>query len=386
MNLLRIVPLLLALTPSAAGQADTIQWGPVQDVQSASEVSTNGTLITARNCWAQTFAAPTVNGVAFSAFAPAGWGNGGWSLNAGSSTGDAGYDALLDSARVTSGGSAGNPTGFGGIQLDALAALTVGSTYEVQVWYSDQRTGTSTNVLYDRVMTMSSAVGAVLTSGGLAINLTAVTQGPLSGPMDADPNNQAGAQDPILGSYCIGTFTRTSSDPLWLLVEGSHPQPSNVLRPHLNAFQVRDVTGSSLGTNYCAANSNSTGVPAVMGASGSALAAANDLTLEATELPPNSFCFFLTSQSQGFVQNPGGSQGNLCLGGAIGRFVGPGQIVNSGAAGAASLGLDLTLHPTPTGPVPILPGETWNFTTWFRDSAGGAPTSNFSDGLELQFN
>ena len=169
-------------------------------------------------------------------------------------------------------------------------------------------------------------------------------------------------------------------------MEGSHPQPSNILRPHLNAFQVRDVTGSSLGTNYCAANPNSTGVPAVMGASGSAIAAANDLTLEATELPPNSFCFFLTSQSQGFVQNPGGSQGNLCLGGAIGRFVGPGQIVNSGPAGAATLGVDLTLHPTPTGPVTIVAGETWNFTTWFRDSAGGAPTSNFSDGLELQFN
>ena len=327
-----------------------------------------------------------MNGVSFSAFAPLGWSNGGWTLNAGSSTGDAGYDALLDSARVTSGGSAGNPTGFGGIQLDSLATLTVGSTYEVQVWYSDQRTGTSTNVLYDRVMTMSSAVGAVLTSGGLVSNLSAVTQGPLSGALDADPNNQAGAQDTIVGSYCIGTFTRTSSDPLWLLVEGSHPQPSNILRPHLNAFQVRDVTGSSLGTNYCAANPNSTGVPAVMGASGSAIAAANDLTLEATELPPNSFCFFLTSQSQGFVQNPGGSQGNLCLGGAIGRFVGPGQIVNSGPAGAATLGVDLTLHPTPTGPVTIVAGETWNFTTWFRDSAGGAPTSNFSDGLELQFN
>jgi hypothetical protein len=190
----------------------------------------------------------------------------------------------------------------------------------------------------------------------------------------------------IVGSYCIGTFTRTTGDPLWLLVEGSHPLPGNVLRPHLNAFQIRDITGSSLGTNYCTANANSTGATATMGASGSAVAASNDLTLEATALPPNSFCFFLTSQTQGFVQNPGGSQGNLCLGGAIGRFVGPGQIVNSGAGGVASLAIDLTQQPTPTGPVTVTAGESWSFTTWYRDSAGGAPTSNFSDGLEIQFN
>lgn len=377
---------LLSLSTAASAQSDLIQWGPVQDVQSSAEVSTNGTLVTARNFWAQTFAAPTVNGVPFTAYAPPGWTNGGWTLNAGSSTGDSEYDALLDSARVTSGGSASNPTGFGAIQLDPLGTLTTGRTYEIQVWYSDQRTGTSTNVLYDRVMTMSSALGDVLPVGGLATNLGAVSQGPLSGPMDADPNNQAGPQDTVVGSYCIGTFTRTSSDPLWLLVEGSHPQSNNVLRPHLNAFQIRDVTGSSLGTNYCVANANSAGAVAVMGASGSSVAASNDLTLEATDLPPNSFCFFLTSQTQGFVQNPGGSQGNLCLGGAIGRFVGPGQIVNSGASGVASLAIDLTQQPTPTGPVTVTAGQSWSFTTWYRDSAGGAPTSNFSDGLEIQFN
>ncbi len=376
----------LALCSTAAAQADLVQWGPVQDVMAASEVSTNGTLVTAKNCWAQTLTAPTVNGVPFSAYAPPGWGNGGWVLTVDSTTGDADYDALLDSARVTSGGSAGNPTGYGAINLDALATLAIGSTYEVQVWFCDQRAGTSTNVLNDRVMTMSSALGAVLTTGGLATNLGAVTQGALSGPLDADPNNQSGTTDSVLGSYCIGTFTRTTNDPLWLLVEGSHPLANNVLRPHLNAFQLRDITGSSLGTNYCAANANSTGTAAVMGASGSAVAASNDLTLDATDLPPNSFCFFLTSLSQGFVQNPGGSQGNLCLGGAIGRFVGPGQIVNSGATGVATLAIDLTLHPTPTGPVTIAAGETWSFTTWFRDSSGGAPTSNFSDGLEVQFN
>ncbi|MEM9801024.1 MAG: hypothetical protein AAGA20_11920, partial [Planctomycetota bacterium] len=88
---------------------------------------------------------------------------------------------------------------------------------------------------------------------------------------------------------------------------------------------------------------------------------------------------------QSFVVNPGGSAGNLCLGGSIGRFVGPGQIQNSGAAGAISLATNLDLQPTPTGPVQVVAGETWNYTCWFRDSASGTPTSNFSDGLEVIF-
>ena len=90
-------------------------------------------------------------------------------------------------------------------------------------------------------------------------------------------------------------------------------------------------------------------------------------------------------QTQGSVANPGGSEGILCLGGAIGRYVGPGQIVNSGATGEVSLALDLTQTPQPTGFVSVQPGETWNFQAWYRDAVGGTATSNFTDGLEVQF-
>lgn len=140
-----------------------------------------------------------------------------------------------------------------------------------------------------------------------------------------------------------------------------------------------------VGTNYCAAAVNSTGASARMAATGSAVAASNAVTLTASRLPNHAFGFFLTSRSQGFVQNPGGSQGNLCLSGAIGRFVGPGQIKNSGASGAIDLGLDLTRMPTPTGFVAVAPGDTWNFTAWYRDVAGGVATSNFADGLSVTF-
>jgi hypothetical protein len=111
----------------------------------------------------------------------------------------------------------------------------------------------------------------------------------------------------------------------------------------------------------------------------------NDVTLEATGLPNNAFGFFLTSTMQGFVMNPGGSVGNLCLGGSIGRYVGPGQIQNTGLLGAISLQLDLTQTPTPTGLVSVAPGQTWNFTAWHRDVQGGVAVSNFADGYSINF-
>jgi hypothetical protein len=375
--------LLLALTPAAS--ADLITWGPVQNVTTPTDVSLSGTLVTARNCWASTFAAPTVNGVPFAAFAPIGWNNGGWTLNAGSSTGDSEYDALLDSARVT-GGALANPTGFGGIQLDTLGTLTVGSHYQIQVWFSDQRAGVPTNVLNDRIMTLSSATGLATLNAGLVTNLAALTQGPLSAGLDADPNNLAGPGDTIVGSFCIGTFTRTSTDQLWLLVEGSHPLANNVLLPHVNAFQIREIPNLGVGTNYCSAVPNSTGVTASMSASGSATAAQNNLTLEASSLPLNAFGYFLTSATQGLIMNPGGSQGTLCLGGSIGRYVGPGQIQNSGTSGTISLVANLTQHPTPSGFVVVQAGQTWNFTAWYRDAVAGSATSNFANGLQIIFN
>ena len=148
---------------------------------------------------------------------------------------------------------------------------------------------------------------------------------------------------------------------------------------------VVEVPTSTLGTNYCTAVANSTGNTADMSALGSSSVAANNVTLMASEMPNNAFGFFLTSQTQGFIQNPGGSQGNLCLTGSIGRYVGPGQIQNSGSTGSISLAINLAQTPQPTGFVAIAAGQTWNFTAWHRDVVGGAATSNFSDGLSISF-
>ena len=153
-----------------------------------------------------------------------------------------------------------------------------------------------------------------------------------------------------------------------------------------NVVIAKGDPSATLGTNYCGPSvANSTGASAILTAQGSNSVATNGLTLSASALPINAFGFFLASQTQGFVMNPGGSAGNLCLGGAIGRYVGAGQIQNSGQAGAFSLTLDLAMVPQPSGFVSVAPGDNWNFQTWYRDSVGGTATSNFTDGVNLTF-
>ncbi|MDA1264192.1 MAG: hypothetical protein O2816_03835 [Planctomycetota bacterium] len=146
----------------------------------------------------------------------------------------------------------------------------------------------------------------------------------------------------------------------------------------------KGVPGSgSIGSNYCGpANLNSTGIGAVISASGSLAAFSNNVTLHGTQLPPTQFAYFLNSQTQDFVFFPPGSQGILCLGGGIGRY--SSSVLDTGLSGEADLSLDLTQTPTPGGHVGIQPGDTWHFQLWFRDKNPG-PTSNFTDGITLQF-
>ncbi|MEM9380903.1 MAG: hypothetical protein AAGB93_13200 [Planctomycetota bacterium] len=164
---------------------------------------------------------------------------------------------------------------------------------------------------------------------------------------------------------------------------GAYSAPATAANFHSVRLDLLD----SVGTPYCSpALPNSTGTSARMGASGSSIVANNDLVIEASGLPLRSFAYFLTSTSQGLALNPSGSAGNLCLGGQIGRFTGPGQVQFSGTVGAVALPVDLGMHPTSSTPVSVQPGETWNYQCWFRDTDGaGGATSNLSDGLEVNF-
>lgn len=144
------------------------------------------------------------------------------------------------------------------------------------------------------------------------------------------------------------------------------------------------VSSAQIGTPYCTANANSTGVSSVISASGSTDVAQNNVTLACASLPLNAFGYFIVSRLQGFVANPAGSAGNLCVSGNIGRY--SLNILNSGALGQVSLPINLQNIPHPTTPFAVVGGDTLNFQYWHRDGLpGGAATSNFSRGLEIAF-
>ena len=142
-----------------------------------------------------------------------------------------------------------------------------------------------------------------------------------------------------------------------------------------------DVT---VGQNYCTAVANTTGAPGAIRGTGSNMVSSDSFGLVAEGLPANQFGIFIVSSVQGFIPGVSGtSNGNLCLGGAIGRFNGPGQILSSGAAGTFSLGLDLSAIPQGAVSVAVAPGDTWNFQAWYREGSGLG--SNFTNGLQVDF-
>ncbi len=134
-----------------------------------------------------------------------------------------------------------------------------------------------------------------------------------------------------------------------------------------------------IGDGYCGpANPNSTGSSASLRGRGFDHVSQDSFELVAERMPSNRPAYPLMSQTADFVPFAGGSQGNLCLGGLIGRFTG--LVRSTGAGGSA-------IFPIPVGALPpplqggIHAGETWRFQVLFRD----APASNFTNGLVISF-
>lgn len=143
---------------------------------------------------------------------------------------------------------------------------------------------------------------------------------------------------------------------------------------------VENVAYPRGGSNYCGPSpANSTGQSSSISGQGSPQLAAMNFGLVAANMPSNQFGYFLVSATDGFVANPGGSQGNLCLGGTVGRF--RSQVQNSGANGSFAIPVDLGALPFSPA-IAVQSGETWNFQGWHRDVGG---TSNFTDGLAVTF-
>ena len=218
------------------------------------------------------------------------------------------------------------------------------------------------------------ALNVVHDDGELRTGLTLRRE--LLGVSEGEPSNVA------IASHWDGGSTAASNEvgdalTLWLDFDSSMGDNE------IGASLVEEVEISVLGAQFCEAALNSSGHSAWITARGFSWATDSNSRLTCTEMPANSFGHFLVSSVSGFVPNPGGSQGNLCLGGAIGRFVGPGQIMNSGSMGSFTLfGVRADELPSPVGPVSVQSGETWYFQCWFRDIG---PSSNFSNAIEITF-
>ncbi|MEM9378446.1 MAG: sialidase family protein [Planctomycetota bacterium] len=138
---------------------------------------------------------------------------------------------------------------------------------------------------------------------------------------------------------------------------------------------------ASTGAPECAAQPNATGRPASIRTFGSTSIAADEVRVHVDSLPPGTAALLLASRDAGFVAGPGGSFGDLCLGGAIGRF----GVTTALPTAEAFFDVPVGALPTPTGPVAAQPGESWRFQAWFRDNQAGAPGSNFTDAVAVTF-
>lgn len=146
----------------------------------------------------------------------------------------------------------------------------------------------------------------------------------------------------------------------------------------------RPLDGPIAAANYCGSTPNSALSITGLWVSGLDLNA-RSLDLDVTSMPPGQFGFIVTSLTPDQVDMPGGSAGNLCVGGAIGRLVG-GVVFQSGSGGAATVPVDLDAIPTPNGTTQVMAGETRYFQAWHRDlTVAGVASSNFSRGLSLSF-
>ena len=137
------------------------------------------------------------------------------------------------------------------------------------------------------------------------------------------------------------------------------------------------------GTRFCPVQSNSTGQFSIIDAFGSPHVSENNVILACRRLPQSTLGYYIVSSAQGSPITPPGSVGTLCLGGNIGRY--SESVIGTGNAGIAGFRLDLTAIPQPTGDVAVVPGDTWRFQFWHRDSSSQGAVSNFSKGIALQF-
>lgn len=128
---------------------------------------------------------------------------------------------------------------------------------------------------------------------------------------------------------------------------------------------------------------NSSGSRGALDTVGSVWTGYNRMELVVWGLPINAFALPLVSRTPSAPTALPGSQGELCLGGSIGRM--PFGLVASNFQGAGSSDLLLNLFPQGDDYVAVQPGETWYLQMWYRDNGGPVATSNLTNAIAVDF-
>ncbi len=216
---------------------------------------------------------------------------------------------------------------------------------------------------------------AATLEGNAFVSIDAVPMTGVGSTVDVDGDGQIDAGWSVrVHTFFTGVaLSADGSDLYWIAELRGPASVSAAAVVRLDRYGVAQPT--------CGGRPNSTGAAAHITAVGSNDVAINELTLQCIEMPNMSAGIFLASMTPGFTMNASGSQGDLCLGGSIGRY--SAVPFFSGSTGRAVLGLDLTSIPQPMGPVAASVGSTWYFQAWYRDAVGGQATSNFSDAVAV---
>lgn len=196
MKMFRSVLACVTLLGSSMAMSAPILWGAAQDTAGALDVLSAGSLVEARNAGPANSGSVTVNGVTFvntDALLPLS--AGGVNPLNGSSSGNASYDQLLDTFDY--GGGVATSLSIGG------GSLLTGSSYSLQVWFTDLRSCCS-----GRNMTFGDGQGS-------NVNL-----------------NATGGR---LGQFAVGQFTADAGSQTLALASNGF---SNV---HLTAYQIRTL-------------------------------------------------------------------------------------------------------------------------------------------------
>ncbi|MEZ6016882.1 MAG: hypothetical protein R3F49_17315 [Planctomycetota bacterium] len=168
-------------------------------------------------------------------------------------------------------------------------------------------------------------------------------------------------------SECVSAYVSSST---------TNPTSQRDIRAIRHARSADFVNGIQY--ELCGSEPNSTGFRSYLRAVASA-AIPTSIRLIATRLPDNSNGYFLVSMTPGNGVTPPNNVGTLCLGGSIGRY--SSMVLNTGTNGGFSLDTSMLTISQPGGIVVGMPGQTWYFQGWHRDTSGGAATSNFTNAV-----